>query len=97
MTRRENIIEYLKNNPATIVELSVHFEVTQQVIVQDFEHIFKTLKNANPKVNILIRPAECLNSKCNYIFPSHRKRISDPKKCPECHSERINPQLFKIE
>ena len=95
MTRREDIINHLKINPSTINELAIMFETVNNVIVEDLEHIFKTLKN-EPE-NLLVKPAECLNSKCNYIFPAHRNRFSDPKKCPECHSERINPQVFKIE
>ena len=95
MTRREDIISYLKNNPSSIAELSVLFETTPNVIAEDFVHIFKTLKNTSEQ--LLIKPAECLNPKCNYIFSAHRNRFSDPKKCPECHSERISPQVFKIE
>ena len=93
MTRREDIIEYLKNNPSSINELAVMFETVNSVIAEDLEHIFKSLKK-DPE-QLLIKPASCL--KCEYIFPAHRKRFSDPKKCPECHSERIDPQIFKIE
>ena len=93
MTRREDIIEYLKKNPSTINELAILNETVSSVIVEDLEHIFKTLKN-EPE-NLLIKPASCIN--CDYIFSAKRKKYSDPKKCPECHSERINPQVFKIE
>jgi predicted Zn-ribbon and HTH transcriptional regulator len=95
MTRRESIIDHLKTNPSTITELAIMFETVSGVIVEDLEHIFKTLKNSPGQ--LLIKPAECLNSKCNFVFPAHRKRFSDPKKCPECHSERIANQVFKIE
>ena len=94
MTRREEIIEYLKVNPSNIAELSILHEVTPAVIAEDLEHIFRTLKNVPEQ--LLIKPAECQNPKCNFIFPAHRKKFSDPKKCPECHSERIIPQVFKI-
>ena len=93
MTRREEIIEYLKNTPSTINELAVLFETVNSVIVEDLEHVFKSLKKSPEQ--LLIKPASC--QKCEYVFPAHRKRFSDPKKCPKCHSERINPQVFKIE
>lgn len=95
MTRREEIIDYLKGTPSTINELSVMYETTPGIIAEDLEHIFRTLKNVPEQ--LLIKPAECLNAKCNFVFPAHRKKFSDPKKCPECHSERIAPQIFKIE
>lgn len=94
MTRREEIIDYLKLNPTNITELSVMFDTTPAVIAEDLEHIFRTLKNVPEQ--LLIKPAECQNPKCNFVFPARRKKFSDPKKCPECHSERIAPQIFKI-
>ena len=93
MTRREDVMDYLKNNPSTISELAVLYETVNSVIVEDLEHIFKTLKN--DPLQLMIKPAMC--QKCEYVFPAHRKRFADPKKCPECHSERIDPQIFKIE
>ena len=93
MTRREEIIEHLKKIPSTINELAIANDTTGPIIVEDLEHIFKSLKNEPEQ--LLIKPASCV--KCEYVFPAHRKKFSDPKKCPECHSERINPQVFKIE
>ncbi|MHA2364906.1 MAG: transcriptional regulator [Candidatus Hodarchaeales archaeon] len=94
MTRREDIVSFLEKRPATIDDLSYIFEIPKNTVVSDIEHIFRSLKRRNKK--LLIKPAYCLNSDCNFIFSAKRKRISDPGKCPNCHSERINHQLFKI-
>jgi predicted Zn-ribbon and HTH transcriptional regulator len=93
MTRREDMIHYLKTSDATIKELALKFETTSSNIVNDLEHIFKSLKHS--EAQLFTRPAQCMNSNCNFIFSS-RKRLSDPSKCPKCHSERIEPQLFKV-
>ena len=93
MTRREDIMELLKTTDATIKELALRFETTSSVISNDLEHIFKSLKRSESQ--LLIRPAQCM--KCNFVFSNARKRLSDPSKCPKCHSERIDPQLFKID
>jgi predicted Zn-ribbon and HTH transcriptional regulator len=95
MTRREEIIEFLKTTESTIKELGLKFGVPSQVIADDLEHIFKTLKT-KPGEQLFIRPAQCLNEKCGYVFSANRKRFADPSKCPECHGERIAPQVFKI-
>lgn len=95
MTRREDIIAYLETNSASINELAEILEVSQKNIADDLEHVFKTLKNHTSR--LLIRPAQCLNLKCEFVFSTNRKKIADPSRCPKCHSERIQPQSFKIE
>ena len=94
MTRREEIIEYLSTTPASIKTLAIRFEVSLKDVEQDLAHIHKTLKNQQKQ--LLIRPAECVS--CHYQFKGkmNETRVKEPKKCPECHSERINPQLFTV-
>lgn len=96
MTRREEIVEFLKTTDATIKELGLKYGVPSNVIVDDLEHIFKTLRSQTD-TQLLIKPAQCLNEKCGFVFSASRKRISDPSKCPECHGERINSQEFQIQ
>ena len=95
MTRREEMIEYLRTTEATIKDLGLKYGVPSNVIADDLDHIFKTLKRGNSE-QLLIKPAKCLNSNCGFVFSSSRKRLLDPSKCPECHEERIGPQEFKI-
>lgn len=93
MTRRLDIIAYLEKTPATIDDLAQYFEVKSATIVTDLEHIVKTLKHSEKK--LLRVPPECLD--CRYVFSPKRKRLNDPRRCPECRSEWLKPQLFKVE
>lgn len=95
MTRRAEILEFLTKENSTITELGIKYGVPSNVIADDLEHIFKTLKT-RPDEQLYIKPAQCLNEKCRYTFSATRKRFSDPSKCPECHEERISPQEFQI-
>lgn len=94
MTRREEMIEFLSKTPSTIKELAVKYEVAATAIVNDLDHIFKTLKHSEGR--LYIKAAQCLNEKCEYSFSASRKRFSDPSRCPDCHGERIKLQEFKI-
>lgn len=91
-TRREKIVELLSENEGmTLLELADLTNVAVKVVAQDLDSVRKTIRSDNKKVKV--RPAVC--KKCNYTFHG-RSRISDPHKCPECHSERIFPQVFRI-
>ena len=91
-TRREQIVELLsKNEKMTIQELVDATKASVKTVVMDLDSVRKTIKSDNKRIEV--NPASCVG--CNYVF-SGRARISDPHKCPECHSERINPQKFRI-
>ncbi|MFX0087547.1 MAG: transcriptional regulator [Candidatus Hodarchaeota archaeon] len=91
-TRREKIIELLsKNEEMTLQELADLTHSALKTIIEDIDSVRKTIKSENKRIEV--SPASCMS--CNYIF-SGRNRISDPSKCPECHSERISSQRFRI-
>jgi len=91
-TRREKIVELLSEDKGlTLLEIADLTNVPVKVVVQDLDSVRKTIRYDNKRIEV--RPAVCMN--CNYTF-SGRSRISDPHKCPECHSERISPQIFRI-
>jgi len=91
-TRRELIVELLsKNEKMTIQELADFTKASVKTVAMDIDSVRKTIKYDNKRIEV--NPASCMS--CNYVF-SGRGRISDPHKCPECHSERINPQKFRI-
>ena len=91
-TRREKIIESLsKGEGKTIQELTDLTQSTTKTIANDLDSVRKTIKYDNKRIEV--QPASCMG--CNFIFQG-RGRVSDPHKCPECHSERINPQKFRI-
>ncbi len=91
-TRREKIIKFLSEHDMTLQELADLLGVSVKTVVEDLESVRKTIKFKDGS-RIEVRPASCF--KCGYVF-SGRNRISDPHKCPKCHSERINPQSFRI-
>ena len=91
-TRREKIIKLLSENEGmTLLELADLTQSSVKTVVEDLDSVRKTIRYDNKRIEV--RPAVCMN--CNYTF-SGRSRISDPHKCPECHSERIIPQKFRI-
>lgn len=91
-TRREKIVKLLsEHEDMTLQELADLINVPVKTVVQDIDSVRKTIKYDNKRIEV--RPATCLS--CNYVF-SGRSRVSDPHKCPECHSERIAPQKFRI-
>ncbi len=91
-TRREKIIKLLsEHEDMTLQELADLINVPVKTVVQDIDSVRKTIKYDNKRIEV--RPAVCLN--CNFVF-SGRSRVSDPHKCPECHSEWIAPQKFRI-
>jgi predicted Zn-ribbon and HTH transcriptional regulator len=93
LTRREEIIELLLDSEFNSKDLADYFDVGIKVIVNDIDHIQKSLRRKSDK-QILVKPAKCVS--CDFTFKSGSK-IKDPKKCPKCHSERIIPRYFKIE
>ncbi len=91
-TRREKIVELLtKNEAMTLQEMADLTQSAVKTIANDLDSVRKTIKSENKRIEV--NPATCMG--CNYTF-SGRNRISDPSKCPECHSERIFSQRFRI-
>ncbi|MFX0015746.1 MAG: transcriptional regulator [Promethearchaeota archaeon] len=91
-TRREKIIELLsEHEEMSLLELADLTNVPVKTVVDDLNSVRKTIRSDSKRIEV--RPAVCM--RCNYTF-SGRSRISDPHKCPECHSERITPQKFRI-
>lgn len=90
MTRRQQIIEVLQNNKQTTQQLANYFQCNLKDIIEDLEHIQKSIK---PK-KLKISPAYCRS--CNFVF-KERSKISKPSKCPRCKSEWIEAQMFWIE
>ena len=89
MTRRQQIIEILQQNRQTAQQLANYFQCTLKEIIEDLQHIDKSIKPKKLKIN----PAYCKS--CNFIF-KERSKISKPSKCPRCKSEWIEAQMFLI-
>ena len=91
MTRREEIYEILKKEKRSAQELANIFQVELKWIVEDLQHIAKSVR---PTFELRMIPARC--QKCDFIF-KERSKIKAPTKCPKCKSEWIQPPLFFIE
>lgn len=89
MTRRKEIIEILKKEPKSAQELANYYRIEMFEIIDDLEHIKKTVKPQNFK----IYPAQCMY--CGFVF-KERSKIKSPTKCPKCRNERIQAMKFRI-
>ncbi|NHJ00902.1 MAG: DeoR family transcriptional regulator [Candidatus Heimdallarchaeota archaeon] len=91
-TRRESIIKLLReHDDITLQELADLTQTAVKTIARDLDSVRKTIKSEGLRIEV--RPAKCMA--CEYLFTG-RNRVSDPTKCPECHSERIDPQRFRL-
>jgi len=90
MTRRQQIIEILQSNKQTAQQLANYFQTDLSEILEDLQHIEKSIKPKKLRIN----PAYC--RKCNFVF-KERSKASKPSKCPRCKSEWIEAQMFWIE
>ncbi|WP_022850216.1 transcriptional regulator [Limisalsivibrio acetivorans] len=87
-TLRQEIIDTLKDGPATAGDLSVIVSKPEKLIFSELEHVRKTVG----KAFAIIQP-EC--RKCGFIF-SREKHLKKPSKCPECRSTWITDPEFYI-
>lgn len=90
MTRREDIIEILKKEEMTSLQLAHHFQTKKKNILSDLAHIRKTLKGKNEE--LVVRMPVC--RKCGFIF--RLNSVREPSKCPQCNSTWIEPPTYKV-
>jgi predicted Zn-ribbon and HTH transcriptional regulator len=90
LTQRQQIMQHLKEGPTTVRGLATLLGVRIRQIVEDMEHIRRSLRGRKLKV----QPAEC--SACGMEF-ANRKRLTAPSRCPRCRSERTSEPVFWIE
>ena len=90
MTRRQEIIEILSKEEKTAQELVNFFQLELKFILEDLEHVKKSVR---PR-RLILKPAFC--KACGFVF-KERSRVSKPSKCPRCKKEWIQAALFGIE
>ena len=90
MTRRQQIIEILQQDKQTAQQLANYFQTELKEIIEDLQHIEKSIK----PLKLKITPAYCRS--CDFVF-KERSKVSKPSKCPRCKSEWIEAQMFCIE
>lgn len=90
LTRRQEIMAMLRDGEWTLDELARNFVVSKKVIIDDLEHIGRTV--ARPS-RLLIHPPTCEG--CGYRFKD-RTKFNDPSRCPMCKNEHLRSQRFRI-
>jgi len=89
-TRRQEIRALLSDRAWTVDELAARYLVPRRVIVDDLEHIARTVA---PRQRIEILAPVC--NACGFRFKD-RKRFSDPSRCPRCKNEHLPLQRLRI-
>ena len=90
LTRRQEIMVLLRDGEWTLDELARNFVVSKKIIINDLEHIARSVPRPS---RLLIRPPTCEG--CGYCFTG-RSRFSDPSRCPRCKNEHLASQRFRI-
>lgn len=90
LTRRQEMIVMLRDREWTLDELARNFVVSKEVIIDDLEHISRSVPRP---ARLQIHPPTC--DSCGYRFKD-RARFNDPSRCPQCKNEHLRAQRFKI-
>ncbi len=89
-TRRQEIRRLLSERSWTLDELAARYLVPKRLIVDDLEHIARSVAR-NRRVEI--QAPVC--GECGFRFKD-RTRFSDPSRCPRCKNEHLQAQRFRI-
>lgn len=89
-TRRQEIRALLAERAWTLDELASRYLVPRRLIVNDLEHIARSVA---PRQRIEIVPPVC--DACGFRFKD-RARFSDPSRCPRCKNEHLRAQRLRI-
>jgi predicted Zn-ribbon and HTH transcriptional regulator len=91
-TARQALRAALGDEPRSAKELSALVGLREKEVLEHLEHLERTLRAEGARLAAL--PARCLA--CAFVFRA-RERASKPSRCPQCKSERIEPQRFSVE
>ena len=89
-TRRQEIRVLLAERSWTLDELAARYLLPRRVIVDDLEHIARSIA---PRQRVVIQTPVC--EACGFQFKD-RKRFTDPSRCPRCKNEHLSPQRLRI-
>ena len=90
MTRRQTIIELLRQGPISPQNIANKLGITMKELMEEMPHVKKTLH----PIKIKVIPAFC--KKCGFVF-KERSRLKPPTKCPSCRSEWIEKGKFSLD
>jgi predicted Zn-ribbon and HTH transcriptional regulator len=91
MTIRRQIIEALKENNLSALELSQLIGIREREVYDHLDHIKRTISSKSE--NFIMTPSSCL--KCGYKFV-HRARLTKPSRCPRCKGTRLTRPTYRI-
>ena len=92
MTIRHQIIEALKEDNLSALDLSQLIGIREREIYDHLDHIKKTI--ISKRGSFVVTPPSCV--KCGYIF-TQRSRLTKPGRCPQCKGTRLTRPTYKIE
>jgi predicted Zn-ribbon and HTH transcriptional regulator len=98
LTRRQEITVMLRERQWTLDELARNFVVSKKVIINDLEHIARSiartsLRLGSGQARLQIHPPTC--ESCGFRFKD-RSKFNDPSRCPRCKNEHLRSQRFQI-
>jgi predicted Zn-ribbon and HTH transcriptional regulator len=109
LTRRQEIMVMLRERQWTLDELARNFVVSKKVIINDLEHIARSvarpslrqgsggsggaLSLSKRQARLQIHPPTC--ESCGFRFKD-RSKFNDPSRCPRCKNEHLRSQRFRI-
>jgi predicted Zn-ribbon and HTH transcriptional regulator len=90
LTRRQQLIQRLSEGPATVRGLATELGVPLRLVVEDLEHVRRSLRDRK----LVVEPARC--NDCGLVF-TKRERFTAPSRCPVCRSESTSEPELRIE
>jgi hypothetical protein len=90
-TVRRRIIAFLKEGPATALDISQNIRISEKEVYEHLVHVKKSVASRGEKV--IIHPAKC--QKCGFVF-KERKRFTSPSRCPKCKSTYLQKPTYEI-
>jgi predicted Zn-ribbon and HTH transcriptional regulator len=91
MVFRKDLLELLRQQPATASELALMLDVHPREIQDDLEHLLRSLKHSARR--LVVEPARC--KKCGFTFSMDKLR--KPGRCPRCRETWISEPRFFVE
>jgi predicted Zn-ribbon and HTH transcriptional regulator len=88
-TIRQSIVEMLRQEALSTLELSAKLGIKEKELAYHLEHIRSSIKLKK----FLIKPSYCKN--CGFRF-AKRDRLTPPSRCPRCKGEYIENPRFSI-
>ncbi|QGN07214.1 transcriptional regulator [Halorhabdus sp. CBA1104] len=90
-TTRERIADRLREKALSATAIAAAFDLSTATAIEHVEHVAASLSGSDEQ--LLVAPPEC--SDCG--FTNFDDRVNVPSRCPDCHSESIDPPVFRIE